>query len=58
MASKDAMAIDPKQPIPLYFQLKTLLLEGILSGQYGVPPRTGYRPSTSCARATSSVARR
>ncbi len=29
------MAIDPKQPIPLYFQLKTLLLEEILSGHYG-----------------------
>jgi ABC-type glycerol-3-phosphate transport system substrate-binding protein/DNA-binding transcriptional regulator YhcF (GntR family) len=32
---EDAMAIDPKQPIPLYFQLKTLLLEEILSGLYG-----------------------
>jgi multiple sugar transport system substrate-binding protein len=31
---EDAMAIDPKQPIPLYFQLKTLLLEEILSGLY------------------------
>jgi ABC-type glycerol-3-phosphate transport system substrate-binding protein/DNA-binding transcriptional regulator YhcF (GntR family) len=30
----NAMAIDPKQPIPLYFQLKTLLLEEILSGHY------------------------
>ena len=29
------MAIDPQQPIPLYFQLKTLLLEEILSGHYG-----------------------
>ena len=29
------MAIDPRQPIPLYFQLKTLLLEEILSGHYG-----------------------
>ena len=28
------MAIDPQQPIPLYFQLKTLLLEEILSGHY------------------------
>jgi multiple sugar transport system substrate-binding protein len=28
-------AIDPGQPIPLYFQLKTLLLEEILSGRYG-----------------------
>jgi multiple sugar transport system substrate-binding protein len=31
---EDAMAIDPQQPIPLYFQLKTLLLEEILSGHY------------------------
>ncbi len=29
------MAIDPSQPIPLYFQLKTLLLEEILGGHYG-----------------------
>ena len=29
------MSIDPRQPIPLYFQLKTLLLEEILSGHYG-----------------------
>jgi len=28
------MSIDPKQPIPLYYQLKTLLLEEILSGRY------------------------
>jgi len=28
-------AIDPGQPIPLYFQLKTLLREEILSGRYG-----------------------
>lgn len=27
-------AIDPTQPIPIYFQLKTLLLEEILSGRY------------------------
>ena len=31
------MAIDPQQPIPLYFQLKTLLLEEILSGHYAPP---------------------
>jgi multiple sugar transport system substrate-binding protein len=30
-----AMSIDPRQPIPLYYQLKTLLLEEILSGRYG-----------------------
>src|SRR4029434_5579724 len=29
------MSIDPKQPIPLYYQLKTLLLEEILGGRYG-----------------------
>jgi ABC-type glycerol-3-phosphate transport system substrate-binding protein/DNA-binding transcriptional regulator YhcF (GntR family) len=28
------VSIDPKQPIPLYYQLKTLLLEEILSGRY------------------------
>jgi hypothetical protein len=28
-----AMAIDPKLPIPVYFQLKTLLLEEILDGR-------------------------
>lgn len=28
-------AIDPDAPIPLYFQLKTLLLEEILEGRYG-----------------------
>ncbi len=30
------MKIDPQQPIPIYFQLKTLLLEEILAGTY--PP--------------------
>jgi multiple sugar transport system substrate-binding protein len=29
------MAVDPTQPIPIYFQLKTLLLEEILEGRYG-----------------------
>ena len=29
------MAVDPHQPIPIYFQLKTLLLEEILGGRYG-----------------------
>jgi len=33
------MAIDPKQPIPLYYQLKTLLLEEILSGRYSPEDR-------------------
>jgi multiple sugar transport system substrate-binding protein len=33
------MSIDPKQPIPLYYQLKTLLLEEILSGRYGLADR-------------------
>jgi ABC-type glycerol-3-phosphate transport system substrate-binding protein/DNA-binding transcriptional regulator YhcF (GntR family) len=29
------MSIDPAQPIPIYFQLKTLLVEEILGGRYG-----------------------
>ncbi len=29
-----AMSIDPQRPIPLYFQLKTLLLEEMLRGRY------------------------
>ena len=33
------MSIDPKQPIPLYYQLKTLLLEEILGGRYGAGER-------------------
>jgi multiple sugar transport system substrate-binding protein len=33
------MALDPDQPIPIYFQLKTLLLEEILEGRYGVDGR-------------------
>ena len=33
------MEIDPQLPIPLYFQLKTLLLEEILSGRYGPEQR-------------------
>jgi multiple sugar transport system substrate-binding protein len=33
------MSIDPAQPIPLYYQLKTLLLEEILSGRYGLDNR-------------------
>ena len=33
------MEIDPRLPIPLYFQLKTLLLEEILSGRYGCEQR-------------------
>jgi multiple sugar transport system substrate-binding protein len=33
------MAIDPGQPIPIYFQLKTLLLEEILGGRYGPDAR-------------------
>jgi len=33
------MSIDPSQPIPLYYQLKTLLLEEILSGRYGPDDR-------------------
>ena len=33
------MSIDPAQPIPIYFQLKTLLLEEILGGRYGPEDR-------------------
>ena len=33
------MSIDPAQPIPIYFQLKTLLLEEISSGRYGADDR-------------------
>jgi multiple sugar transport system substrate-binding protein len=33
------MSIDPTQPIPLYYQLKTLLLEEILSSRYGPEDR-------------------
>ena len=33
------MAVDPTQPIPIYFQLKTLLLEEILEGRYGTDGR-------------------
>jgi multiple sugar transport system substrate-binding protein len=33
------MSIDPKQPIPIYFQLKTLLLEEILGGRYSPSDR-------------------
>ncbi|WP_162452325.1 extracellular solute-binding protein [Phytoactinopolyspora mesophila] len=29
------MSIDPEQPIPLYFQLKTLLLQAMIRGDYG-----------------------
>jgi multiple sugar transport system substrate-binding protein len=35
----EATLIDPSQPIPLYFQLKTLLLEEILAGTYGSDER-------------------
>ena len=31
--------IDPKLPIPVYFQLKTLLLEEIPDGSYGLEGR-------------------
>src|ERR1044071_9674258 len=33
------MALDAGQPIPIYFQLKTLLLEEILEGRNGVDGR-------------------
>ena len=50
------MAIDTKLPIPVYFQLKTLLLEQILDGRYGLAD--AFPPSMSSVRATGSVARR
>jgi ABC-type glycerol-3-phosphate transport system substrate-binding protein/DNA-binding transcriptional regulator YhcF (GntR family) len=59
------MSIDPKQPIPLYYQLKTLLLEEILGGRYGAGDRlptehqlcAHYRISrTPVARALSELA--
>jgi multiple sugar transport system substrate-binding protein len=34
-----ATAIDPKLPIPVYFQLTTQLLEEILEGRYGLDGR-------------------
>lgn len=37
--SAEQRQIDPNQPIPIYFQLKTLLLEEILSGRYGPEDR-------------------
>jgi multiple sugar transport system substrate-binding protein len=33
------VSVDPSQPIPIYFQLKTLLLEEILEGRYGAAGR-------------------
>ena len=33
------MELDSKQPIPIYFQLKTLLIEEILTGKYGADGR-------------------
>lgn len=43
------MSVDPKQPIPLYFQLKTLLLEEILGGRYGSDGRLATEHEL-CAR--------
>jgi ABC-type glycerol-3-phosphate transport system substrate-binding protein/DNA-binding transcriptional regulator YhcF (GntR family) len=43
------MSIDPTQPIPLYFQLKTLLLEEILGGTYGADGRLATEHEL-CAR--------
>ena len=39
LAEFGGMSIDPAQPIPIYYQLKTLLLEEILSGRYGSDAR-------------------
>jgi hypothetical protein len=49
-----AAAIDPDQPLPIYVQLKTLLLEEILGGRYG--SRASCPQSTSSACSTASVA--
>jgi ABC-type glycerol-3-phosphate transport system substrate-binding protein/DNA-binding transcriptional regulator YhcF (GntR family) len=38
-AIRQPMSIDPEQPIPIYFQLKTLLLEEILGGRYSQDDR-------------------
>jgi multiple sugar transport system substrate-binding protein len=38
-AFADAMQLSPERPIPLYYQLKTLLLEEILGGAYGAEGR-------------------
>ena len=46
---EDAMEIDSQLPIPLYFQLKTLLLEEILRGRYGPEQRLPTRLSRSLA---------
>ena len=54
---QDKMAVDPQQPIPLYFQLKTLLLEEILGGQYGPRRPPADRARALCA-ASGSAARR
>jgi ABC-type glycerol-3-phosphate transport system substrate-binding protein/DNA-binding transcriptional regulator YhcF (GntR family) len=39
LAEFGGMSINPAQPIPIYYQLKTLLLEEILSGRYGPEAR-------------------
>ena len=39
LAEFGGMSINPTQPIPIYYQLKTLLLEEILSGRYGPEAR-------------------
>ena len=50
MASEEQMEIDPRQPIPLYFQLKTLLREEILSGRYVGPDDRLPTEHELCAR--------
>jgi hypothetical protein len=67
------MSIDPKQPIPLYYQLKTLLLEvspegarpprllprlGVRRTQLSVERRVRRRSRTSCCEGCSSAVRR
>src|SRR3954469_18561230 len=48
-AHPDGMPLDPALPTPLYFQLKTLLLEEILAGAYG-PERRLPTEHELCAR--------
>ncbi|MBA2741607.1 MAG: GntR family transcriptional regulator, partial [Actinobacteria bacterium] len=50
MTSEEQMDIDPRQPIPLYFQLKTLLREEILSGRYTGPDDRLPTEHELCAR--------
>ena len=50
------MAIDPKLPIPVYFQLKTLLLEEILEGRYGPDGRLPTEHQRQAAQVSATRA--